>query len=102
MTKFTNEQIIADIKDHASNSGAQKWSDIYVGISKDPRDRLFNGHGVPEKDYWWIYRQAISAGNAREVEAYFINSLGAKGGGGGGDDTADFVYAYKIGPTTRE
>lgn len=98
----SKEQIITDFKNHASKSGAQKWNEIYIGISKDPRDRLFNGHGVSEKDSWWIYRQAGSAKDAREVEAYFINSLGAKGGGGGGDDMADYVYAYKIGPNTRE
>ena len=98
----TNDQIIADIKDHANKSGAQKWSEIYVGVSKDARDRLFNSHGVPEKDYWWIYRQAMSSADARAVEDYFVNTLKAKGGGGGGDDTADYVYAYKIGPNTRE
>ena len=102
MAKLTKDQIIAGIKEHVQKSGAKKWNEWYVGISKDARDRLFNGHCVPEKDYWWIFKQAISSGDARAIEDYFINTLGATGGTGGGDDTADYVYAYKIGPNTQE
>lgn len=64
-------------------------------MSKDPRDRLFNGHGVKEKGYGWIYCQAFSSDAARRVEDYFVNTLGTDGDVGGGDKDADYVYAYK-------
>ena len=92
---YSKEQIIVDIKDHIGKSGVRNWNEVCVGISKDAKDRLFNGHGIQEKGDWWIYRQAISSEVAREVEDYFINTLGADGGTGGGDETADYVYAYK-------
>lgn len=99
MTKHTKEQIVADITAHVQKSGAKTWDEWYVGISKDAKDRLINGHGVTE---WYIYRTATSSAVARAVEAYFVNELEAKGATGGGDDSADMVYAYKIGPNTRE
>ncbi|MFH2068271.1 MAG: hypothetical protein ABII89_02250 [Candidatus Omnitrophota bacterium] len=92
---YTKEQIIADITDYISKSGVKYWNEVYVGVSKDVKDRLFNGHGVIEQSDKWIYRQATSSAVARDIESYFINTLGATGGTGGGDDTADYVYAYK-------
>lgn len=91
----TKEQIVADFKEHIEKSGVRSWNEWYVGISKDAKDRLFNGHGVREKGDWWIYRQATSSQSARDVESYFVNTLGTDGGTGGGDDTADMVYGYK-------
>jgi len=92
---YSKDQIIADIKEYISKSGAQKWNEVYVGVSKDAKDRLFNGHSVQEKGDWWIYRQATSSAVARDVEAFFVNTLGSDGGTGGGDQSADYVYAYK-------
>ncbi|NQT81050.1 MAG: hypothetical protein HQ555_11755 [Candidatus Aminicenantes bacterium] len=88
------QEIIDDIKEHIDKSRFP-YSSWYVGISKDARDRLFNGHKVNEKDAWWIYRQASSTQTAREIEDYFVNTLGTDGGPGGGDEDADMVYAYK-------
>ena len=72
-----------------------EYSAWYVGISKDAKDRLFNDHSVREKKDNWIYRSASSSQTAREVEDYFVNTLGTDGGTGGGDETSDMVYAYK-------
>lgn len=88
------QEIIADINEHIRKGGGG-YSAWYVGISQDARDRLFNAHNVKEKGDWWIHRQCSSAGVAREIEAYYINTLGTDGGTGGGDETADMVYAYK-------
>ena len=89
----SEQEIISDITDHITKGGGgyRAWC---AGISKDPRDRLFNGHGVHEKDDWWIYHPASSSTVARSIEAHFIN-LGTDGGTGGGDQGADCVYAYK-------
>ena len=88
------QEIIDDIKRHIDKSGSP-YSSWYVGISKDARDRLFSGHKVKEKDGWWIHKQASSTQIAREIEDYFVNTLGTNGGPGGGDEDADMVYAYK-------
>ncbi|MBI5068689.1 MAG: hypothetical protein HZB56_10655 [Deltaproteobacteria bacterium] len=92
---MTKAEIIEEIKAYVGNSGAKTWDEVYVGISKDARIRLFNGHGVSEARDSWILRQADSSEAAREVEEYFLKVLGADGGPGGGDDSADFVYAYR-------
>ena len=90
----SKQKIIDAIKSHMQKRG-EEYSDWYVGISKDAKDRLFNGHSVKEKKDVWIYRKARSPQTAREVEDYFVNTLGTDGGTGGGDDTSDMVYAYK-------
>ena len=91
---YSKEQIIKDITNYMDNKGVQYWYEVYVGISKNPEDRLFNGHGVQKDHDPWIYRRAFSSSAARDVEAHFIN-LGTDGGTGGGDETTIYVYAYK-------
>ena len=90
----SKQKIIDDIESHIQKRGGDN-SDWYVGISKDARDRLFNGHSVKEKKDVWIYRKASSSEVAREIEDYFVNTLNTDGGTGGGDETSDKVYAYK-------
>lgn len=90
----SKQEIIDEIKAHIQKegSGYRNW---YVGISEDAKDRLFNGHGVPKENAWWIFREASSASVAREIEDYFINTLGTDGAPGGGSDKSSQVYAYK-------
>lgn len=97
----TKSSIIQDIDAHIQkeSSGYRNW---YVGITKDPKDRLFNDHRVSEPNGWWIFREAYSDTSAREVEAFFLNYKGTQGGSGGGDEQSRFVYAYRITNTTRE
>ncbi len=66
-----------------------------MGISKDAKDRLFNGHNIRKKKDAWIFRTARSSQVTRDIEEYFVNTLGTDGGTGGGDNTSDMVYAYK-------
>jgi len=91
MIPISEEQIKREIKAHIAKSGVG-YNAWYTGISKNPRDRLFDDHGVRE---WYIYRQAFSSNAARNVEDYFVNTLGTDGDVGGGDENADCVYAYK-------
>ena len=44
----TNEIIISEIKAFMAKWGG-RYIDWYVGIVSDPRQRLFNDHGVNEK-----------------------------------------------------
>ena len=101
MAKKSKQEITDDIESHIKKRGGE-YSDWYVGISKSARDRLFNGHSVKEKKDVWILRKAKSSETAREVEDYFVNTLGTDGGTGGGDDTSDMVYAYKKAKHTKQ
>jgi hypothetical protein len=101
MATYIRAQIVTDIKEHIRACGAQYWSEWYVGIAADARERLFTDHNVSEKGDSWIYRQAISEQAARDAEAELLD-LGCKGGTGGGDENTDFVYAYKITQKTKE
>jgi len=96
----SKQDIINDINAYIQKGGGgyRAW---YVGISKNAHDRLFGSHNVRDGYDWWIYRQASSSQIAREIESYFVNSLGVDGGSGGGDVTADEVYAYKKAANTN-
>lgn len=78
------------------------YSDWYVGIASDPKERLFEDHNVDKETNGWIYRKAESSDIAREIEEYLIDVLGTDGDTGGGDETTDWVYAYKKAPHTEE
>jgi hypothetical protein len=96
----TAQQIIIDINAHMKQSGVRN-SGWYVGIARDPRDRMFNAHNVPEKNHWWIIRNADTHLIAREVESAY-HDAGCMGGPGGGDEATRSVYAYVITSATVE
>lgn len=100
MTKDKN-LIIDEIMKHMSVSGHQ-YSNWYVGITSDPRKRLFEEHNVSETLSRWIYRKAQSNIDARDIEKYFVETLKTDGGSGGGDNLSSFVYAYLKTPYTLE
>ena len=86
--------IISEFKNYMQKCGGA-YSDWYVGVAANARDRLFNDHNVDEKNGQWIYEDCGSDSAARQVEKHFLN-LGCQGGTGGGDHTTKFAYAYKI------
>ena len=88
------EQEIED-RIHRSGKGYPAW---YVGISATPREQLFVGHNVSEKEGAWVYLDAGSEVVAKEVEAVFLKK-GCKGGPNGGESSR-YVYAYRMTPTT--
>ncbi len=91
---------IAEIKAYREKNGGG-YSQWYVGITANPKSRLFNDHQVKEKGDAWIFRQCVTSRIAREVEDHFL-ALGMKGGPGGGDNDSDYVYAYLIARHTVE
>jgi hypothetical protein len=93
------DQIIQEIKDYISKCGGS-YSDWYVGITSDINSRLFGDHGVRKDGDQWIYSTAPSSSDARNIERYFIDTLGTDGGSGGGDYSSNIVYAYKKNPHT--
>ena len=38
----SKEQIVEEITNHLIKCGIRKWKEVYVGIAKDPEDRLFS------------------------------------------------------------
>lgn len=97
----SKETIKTEIKNHIHECGGQ-YSNWYVGIASDPKERLFTEHNVSEKNGAWIYREAENSSAAREVEEYFVNTLETDGGPGGGDSSTKYVYAYKKTSYTNE
>jgi len=95
------ETVKREIKAHILNRGGA-YSDWYVGIASDPRDRLFNDHNVSKDNGQWIFRECEDSAVARDVEDYFVNTLGTDGGLGGGDNTTKYVYAYRKTSRTKE
>lgn len=96
----TKQEIISDIENYIGSN----FSSWYIGIASDPKQRLFIDHNVKEKGSGggWIFREAKSSDEARDIEIYLIDKLGTKGDSGGGDNTTKYVYAYRITPTTKE
>jgi len=92
------DQVIQDFINYMGGTPDSNW---YVGITSDPKKRLFNNHNVSEHTGKWIHGDAGSESIAREIEEYFLN-LGADGGGGGGDGSSRYVYAYRKTSTTNE
>ena len=52
----------------------------YTGIATNVRGRLFNDHGVDEKNGQWAYDTCTTSEDARAVEQALLE-LGCKGGG---------------------
>ena len=98
---YAEQQIVSEIRSYIQQSGLN-LRDWYVGIAQDPQTRLFNDHNVSRTSGRWIYRTAPTSTEARNIEAHFVNVLGADGGTGGGDSLSRAVYAYAKTTTTRE
>lgn len=92
----TTNELISQIENYIAQNGGQTtpygW---YVGITSDPERRLFTEHRVNRNDGPWIYGPTSSEAEARQVEQYFL-TRGYHGGTGGGDQSAIYVYAYRI------
>ncbi len=94
------DQISNDIKSFIDKNG-DGYSNWYVGISDNAKERLFKDHGVAERTGPWIFRIATSAESARKIKAFFVDQLGTQGEKGGGDDASVMVYAYRTRQETR-
>ncbi len=95
------QQAQAVIEAYIRTNGNGFFSGWYVGIARDPRNRLFQDHNVTQHGGLWIYQNCGLSSAARRVEKHFLGK-GCKGGGSGGNYTTHFVYAYKITASTIE
>lgn len=98
---MTAQEAVNKIAEHIVRNGGI-WSMWYVGITYDYNQRLFNEHKADKNNGVWVCCPCDNANEARIVERHFLEKRECKGGLGGGDDTANWVYAYKITPYTVE
>jgi len=87
-------EIIEKISEHIKTRGGLPH-DWYVGLSQNPERCLLGNHKVDLDKDKWIYIPTNSEQEAREIEEYFINSIGTDGRLGGGNNGERKVYAYK-------
>ncbi len=92
-------QIINEIRAYVDACGGDyhRW---WVGISEQPKARLFGDHRVRESGDRWIFRTARDSNSARAIEKFLIEKLGTDGGPGGGNDLCTAIYAFKKNPHT--
>ena len=89
------QRIDGSIKSWGGDYGA-----CYVGITDNPKQRLYEQHRVETKDPRTVCVDAGNVFRAREIEDYFLK-LGTAGGGGGGTTESIFVCAYYMTESTE-
>jgi hypothetical protein len=89
----SSEIIVMEILEFIQREGghARTW---YVGITSEPKRRLFDEHQVHYQDDVWIYRAAASEDDAHSVEEHFL-AYGLDGGRGSRRLDSRTVYAYR-------
>jgi hypothetical protein len=89
----SSEIIVMEILEFIQREGghARMW---YVGVTDDPRRRLFDEHQTHYQDDAWVYRMAASENDASRVEEYFL-AYGLDGGRGRRRPDTSTVYAYR-------
>ncbi len=80
------QQIIDELNEYVGKRGG-KYPAWYVGVTSDPKERLFTDHGVKEGG-GWFHRPCDSSADARAIEEYFLKTRGM-------DCATYHVYAYE-------
>jgi hypothetical protein len=92
MAKLLNN-IIMEILEFIYREGGnhKTW---HIGITRDPRQRLFDDHQVDYRSDAWIWRTAASEGEALQIQSYFLE-FGLAEGEEEWLPGACAVYAYR-------
>ena len=92
---YSVQQIKFEMIAHIKEFGAS-FSEWYVGIASDPKQSLFEKHGVDKKSDIWIYKQALTFNACQTVQRYFLQILGTDGELiNTAEENMDCVYLYK-------
>lgn len=79
------------------------FSNWYVGLADQPKQALFEQHGVRDAEDPWLYKQLLTHRAARTVSQYFIEHLKTAGElPPEQSENVDCVYLYKISAHTRQ
>ncbi len=92
--------IISEFEAFMGKNG-QYYSQFYVGITDDPRERLVSGHGVHDRIPHIYTTNPLPTTTVRNMEKYFLQK-GARGGTGGGIGATRYLYSYLITNSTRQ
>lgn len=95
---LSNEQLLSILKQYVMKDG-EGYAAWYVGVCRDPRERLFKEHRVTESGELWLYRRVANPETAEAVEDLFVNRYGADGRPGT-EENPTYIYAYKKAPGT--
>ncbi|HTV31390.1 MAG TPA: hypothetical protein VMF32_26900 [Xanthobacteraceae bacterium] len=75
----------------------------YVGLSDQPKQALFDIHGVRHAEDPWLYKQLLTYRAARTVQDYFLGQLKTAGARATEQsENVDCVYLYRIAAHTRQ
>jgi hypothetical protein len=96
----SGKTIVGRIRRHIKRRGGV-YSAWVVGISSEPKARMFMKHGVRKAGDAWILVRAETHEVARRVRLYLTKKLSLVRGSGLKDPKADFVYAYRKSPNTN-
>jgi hypothetical protein len=79
------------------------FSNWYVGLADQPRQALFERHGVRDAEDPWLYKQRLTNRAARTVQQYFIEHRETAGAPSmEQSEDVDCVYLYKVAAHTRQ
>jgi hypothetical protein len=89
----SSEIIVMEILEFIQREGGHPriWC---IGVTNDPRRRLFDEHQVHYQKDAWIYRTAMSESEALQVQSYFLE-FGLNESEEGWWPGACTVYAYR-------
>jgi hypothetical protein len=95
----SSEIIVMEILEFMQMEGGRPMT-WYIGITDDPKRRLFDEHQVHYQNDSWIYRTAVSATEAQRVKEYFLE-YGLDGAKGSERPDSRVVYAYRKSVSTE-
>ncbi len=88
-------EIIHEIEEHIKLNGGS-FSEWFVGMTEDPKKRLFGQHKLREKGDGWICRRTFDGGHAFEIVEYFRTVRQLATMKDTRSDDAVYVYAYRM------
>lgn len=91
MDKQSIKQAIIDRLEGSKTVNYSSWT---IGLTHDSADRKQQHENDKKSTEHWKQWVADSLSDAQEIEAYFINKKGLKGGTGGDLSSYRTVYVY--------
>lgn len=88
------QNIIGAIEYRIENSKTVDYSKWQIGLTHNPEERKQEHKNEGLNTKYWKQWEADSLSDAGEIESYFINKKGMKGGTGGNLNRHKTVYVY--------
>lgn len=91
MDKASIKQAIINRVESAKTVDYSMWT---IGLTHDPEERKQQHEDDGKSTKYWKQWVADSLSDAEEIESYFINEKGMKGGTGGNLSAYRTIYVY--------